>query len=76
MLTCNVTGPVEHVYWMKNDKPLDTDNRTVINMDNKTVSFNPLERNDTGDYQCMAVNPVENKTSPAHMLLVNCEYSI
>ncbi|CAK6977090.1 hemicentin-1-like [Scomber scombrus] len=71
MLTCNVTGPVEHVYWMKNDKPLHADNRTVINMDNKTVYFNPLERNDAGDYQCMAINPVENKTSPAHMFLVN-----
>ncbi|XP_042279318.1 hemicentin-1-like [Thunnus maccoyii] len=70
-LTCNVTGPAEHVDWMKNGKPLHADNRTVFYMDNKTVSFKPLERDDTGDYQCMAINPVENMTSETYMLLVN-----
>ncbi|KAM7383227.1 hypothetical protein PAMP_002898 [Pampus punctatissimus] len=71
MLTCNVTGHAEHVYWMKNGKQLHADNRRIFDMGNITVSFNPVEHNDTGDYQCMAINSVENMTSPAHMLLVN-----
>lgn len=72
MLTCNVTGPAEHVYWMKNGEPLHEDNRTVY-IDNNTVTFNPLEHNDTGNYQCKAINAVSNMTSPPYMLLVNCE---
>uniref|UniRef100_A0AAQ5X1Q8 Ig-like domain-containing protein n=1 Tax=Amphiprion ocellaris TaxID=80972 RepID=A0AAQ5X1Q8_AMPOC len=70
-LTCNVTGPADHVYWMKNGELLHENNRTVFSMDNKTVSFIPLNHYDTGDYQCMAVNAVGNMTSPLHMLLVN-----
>ncbi|KAJ4919856.1 hypothetical protein JOQ06_023073 [Pogonophryne albipinna] len=35
------------------------------------VTFNPLELNDTGLYQCMALNPFWNKTSPSYMLLIN-----
>ncbi|XP_059195083.1 hemicentin-1-like, partial [Centropristis striata] len=70
-LTCNVTGPVEHVYWLKNGEPLHQDNRTVSNMANKTLTFNPLEQNDTGYYQCMAINAVWNMTSSPYMLLVN-----
>ncbi|XP_068568969.1 carcinoembryonic antigen-related cell adhesion molecule 5-like [Cebidichthys violaceus] len=70
-LTCNVTGPVKHVYWMKNGEPLREDNKTVFSVDNKTVTFNPLEYNDTGHYQCMAINALWNMTSPPYMLLVN-----
>lgn len=70
-LTCNVSGPARHVYWMKNGEPLHEDNRTVFSMDNKTVTFSPLDRNDTGHYQCMALNAVWNMTSPPYMLLVN-----
>ncbi|GAA6229631.1 carcinoembryonic antigen-related cell adhesion molecule 5-like [Lates japonicus] len=71
MLTCNVTGPAEYIYWMKDGMKLHKDNRTVFNMDNKTVTFNPLKRNDTGYYKCMAMNAVGNMTSPPHKLLVN-----
>ncbi|XP_049902626.1 hemicentin-2-like [Epinephelus moara] len=70
-LTCNVTGPVGHVYWMKNGEPLHEDNRTVFHMENKMVTFNPVEQNDTGDYQCVATNAVWNMTSPPYRLLVN-----
>ncbi|XP_044064748.1 carcinoembryonic antigen-related cell adhesion molecule 1 isoform X2 [Siniperca chuatsi] len=71
MLKCNVTGPAEHVYWMKNGEPLHADNRTAFKTDEKTVDFNPLERSDTGYYQCMAINAVCNMTSLPYKLLVN-----
>ncbi|XP_069560020.1 carcinoembryonic antigen-related cell adhesion molecule 1 [Brachyistius frenatus] len=70
-LTCNVTGPADHVYWMKNRKPLHEDNRTIFSMDNKKVTFHPVKRYDTGHYQCMAMNAVGNMTSPPYVLLVS-----
>ncbi len=72
-LTCNVIGPAEHFYWLKNGELLHEDNRTVFSMDNKTVTFNPVEYNDTGYYQCLALNAIWNMTSPSYKLLVNCE---
>ncbi|MED6257233.1 hypothetical protein ATANTOWER_015875, partial [Ataeniobius toweri] len=61
-LTCNIIGPADHIHWMKNDKPLYSDNRTVFSMDNRTVSFWPLERSDSAGYQCLAINAVGNMT--------------
>ncbi|XP_030606030.1 carcinoembryonic antigen-related cell adhesion molecule 5-like [Archocentrus centrarchus] len=69
-LTCSVTGSADHIYWMKDGERLHEDNRTVSYM-NKTVYFGPVERYDTGNYQCMAVNAVGNMTSPPYKLIVN-----
>ncbi|XP_034553518.1 carcinoembryonic antigen-related cell adhesion molecule 1 [Notolabrus celidotus] len=71
MLTCDVTGPAQHVYWMKDGVPLHGDNRTTFSMNNKNVTFNPVYYNDTGKYQCVAFNAAVNKTSPPAMLYVN-----
>ncbi|XP_008288307.1 carcinoembryonic antigen-related cell adhesion molecule 1 [Stegastes partitus] len=70
-LTCDVTGPADHIYWMKNGEPLHEDNGTVFYMDNKTVCFTALEPDDTGYYKCMAANALGNMTSPPYKLLVN-----
>lgn len=67
-LTCNVTGLAEYVYWMKNGEPLHEDKRIVFYMDNRTVTFNPREQNDSGNYQCMAINAVSNMTSHGHQI--------
>lgn len=72
-LTCIETGPAENVYWFKNGEPLHEDNRTVFLVDNMTVAFNPIEYNDTGNYQCVVFISVWNMTSPPYKLLVNCE---
>ncbi|XP_068613228.1 carcinoembryonic antigen-related cell adhesion molecule 5-like [Brachionichthys hirsutus] len=69
-LTCNVTGPAEYVYWMKNGERLYGDDRKTMHMDNNTLKFYPVEYNDTGYYQCVATNVAWNKTSPAYKLLV------
>lgn len=73
-LMCNVTGAAEHIYWMKNGKLVHEDNTTSLHMENRTLKFYPLDRNDKGHYQCIASNPVENMTSPKYPLFVNCEY--
>ena len=77
-LTCNVTaGSVDmFVLWNKNDERLHGNNRTVFSADNKTVTVSPVEQNDKGQYECVATNPVSNKTSHPYFLIVNCEYYI
>lgn len=73
-LTCNVTGTVDYIYWMKNGELLQADNRTVFIMGNKTVMFMHVDRSDNGEYKCMAMNAIENMTSASYSLLVNCKY--
>ncbi|XP_037532795.1 carcinoembryonic antigen-related cell adhesion molecule 1 isoform X2 [Nematolebias whitei] len=70
-LACNVTGTVDYIYWMKTGELLQADNRIIFNMGNKTVRFMYVDRSDTGDYKCMAMNAIENMTSASYSLLVN-----
>ncbi|XP_071326913.1 cell adhesion molecule CEACAM5-like [Trachinotus anak] len=71
MLGCNVTGPADYVYWMKDGMKLQDDNTTYFKMDNRTVKFHPLKHDDTGYYSCKAMNAVGNMTSPPYKLIVN-----
>ncbi|XP_056142091.1 carcinoembryonic antigen-related cell adhesion molecule 1 [Lampris incognitus] len=71
MLHCNVTGTADYVYWMKDGGLLHVNKRIALSWDNKTVTFNPVENTDSGDYQCMAVNIASNMTSHSYNLLVN-----
>lgn len=73
-LMCNVTGPAEHIYWVKNGKLVHEDNTTSLHMENRTLKFYLLDRNDRGHYQCIASNPVWNVSSPKYQLRVNCQY--
>ncbi|XP_037309138.2 carcinoembryonic antigen-related cell adhesion molecule 5-like [Pungitius pungitius] len=70
-LTCNITAAATQVHWLKNGEPLQEDNTTVFNMDNKTVTFSPLERNHAGSYECMATTALWILTSHPYVLVVN-----
>ncbi|XP_030014611.1 carcinoembryonic antigen-related cell adhesion molecule 5-like [Sphaeramia orbicularis] len=70
-ITCNITGNVDYVSWMRNGERLYADKTTTFSTNNRTVIFQPLGRNDTGNYTCMAINPVGNMTSHSYRLLVN-----
>lgn len=76
-LMCNVTGPPDllnvDVYWFKNGHQLQADNQTIFFIDHNTITFNPLQKNHTGQYHCSAMNMVSTKASVSYMLLVNCE---
>ncbi|KAL3980508.1 KRAB domain-containing zinc finger protein [Sarotherodon galilaeus] len=69
-LTCNVTGPADYIYWMKNGQRLHEDNRTFFHKDNQTVEINPVKRYDTGNYYCLAINAAGNMSSALYMLVV------
>ncbi|XP_062395016.1 hemicentin-1-like [Sardina pilchardus] len=64
-LTCDVTGPVESIHWMKSSDYLQTteDNRISFTDGNKTLTFSPVMHSDDGDYKCSASNAVSNKSS-------------
>ncbi|XP_041843427.1 hemicentin-1-like [Melanotaenia boesemani] len=70
-LTCNITGPADHIYWMKDWEILQMDNRTVFNMDNSTITFMSMKLSDTGAYQCVASSALGNMTSDPYKLVVN-----
>lgn len=72
-LNCDITGPVDSVYWIKDGVYLFPDSRLSLSNQNKTLTFNQLTLSDDGKYQCVASNAVSNVTSMAYYLIVNCE---
>ncbi|XP_036394523.1 carcinoembryonic antigen-related cell adhesion molecule 1 [Megalops cyprinoides] len=70
-LSCEVSGPADSILWLKDGSFLPVNNRTTFSVDNSTVTFNPVQLSDDGDYQCEAYNAVSNGTSPKHQVLVN-----
>ena len=70
-LTCDATGVVEHVHWMKDGEALNAGNTTT--MYNHMLNFHPVQQQDNGNYQCSATNAVSNMTSPEDRLHVICE---
>ncbi|XP_057689967.1 carcinoembryonic antigen-related cell adhesion molecule 1 [Corythoichthys intestinalis] len=70
-MTCNVSGPVDQVLWLKNGQLIVADDRVMMSIDNLTVTFEELHRNDTGQYHCYAINRVQTMASHPHILDVN-----
>ncbi|XP_070986054.1 hemicentin-1-like [Oncorhynchus clarkii lewisi] len=70
-LTCETTGTIYSIHWMKNGWPLYADNRTDFSMNNNTLNFNSVQDSDNGGYQCSAYNPLSNMTSTEYRLIVN-----
>lgn len=72
-MTCNIKGPVDSVYWIKDGVHMFPDTRHSLSNQNKTLTFNKLTLSDNARYQCVASNAVSNVTSMAYYLIVNCE---
>ncbi|XP_072536669.1 carcinoembryonic antigen-related cell adhesion molecule 1 [Salminus brasiliensis] len=70
-LSCEVTGPVDSVYWVKDGVHLYADSQISFSHQNKTLALNQLALSDDGNYHCVASNAASNTTSPAYHLLVN-----
>uniref|UniRef100_A0A4W5QKG0 Ig-like domain-containing protein n=1 Tax=Hucho hucho TaxID=62062 RepID=A0A4W5QKG0_9TELE len=70
-MTCNIVGDPSSIHWWKNRTLVHLDNRTRVSFDNRTLTFNPVQHSDYGEYQCMALNSVSNRTSNRYTLLVN-----
>ncbi|XP_067831362.1 carcinoembryonic antigen-related cell adhesion molecule 5-like [Heptranchias perlo] len=62
-LTCNVTGDVSFLEWIKNNQHIQIDERIKISPDNTTMTVTSVNRSDSGTYRCNARSPANNETS-------------
>lgn len=69
-LTCNVTGNSNNIAykWFMNDTY-----ETIPNQRQRTLSINPSNRDDSGEYSCQATNMYGNRTSKRHEVWVACK---
>uniref|UniRef100_A0A8C2IW22 Ig-like domain-containing protein n=1 Tax=Cyprinus carpio TaxID=7962 RepID=A0A8C2IW22_CYPCA len=68
------TGSILSVQWMKDNSPLSPSNSIIFSSDNRSVSISPVQRSDSGEYQCTYRNPVSSETAKLN-LIINCECS-
>uniref|UniRef100_A0A8C1P3C5 Ig-like domain-containing protein n=1 Tax=Cyprinus carpio TaxID=7962 RepID=A0A8C1P3C5_CYPCA len=63
------TGSILSVQWMKNNSPLSTSNSIIFSSDNRSVSISPVQRSDSGEYQCTYRNPVSSETAKLNLII-------
>lgn len=73
-LRCEVNGSVDRIQWWRNGHLIYPNDTIVFDMNNKTMTFDPVQHSDNGYYQCQAFNAVSNMTSSPYHLEVNCKY--
>ncbi|XP_036394136.1 carcinoembryonic antigen-related cell adhesion molecule 5-like [Megalops cyprinoides] len=70
-LSCQATaGTISSRQWLKDGQPLSPSNSITISGDNSSVSIDPVEGSDNGEYQCRLSNPVSTDTA-SYNLIVN-----
>lgn len=74
-LLCQVTGPVQNIQWWKDDQ-LISPNSNATSADNRTLTFNAVQRSDDGKYVCKAFNAVSNMSSSLFQVTVHCKNPI
>ncbi|KAJ7303992.1 hypothetical protein JRQ81_011509 [Phrynocephalus forsythii] len=63
-LTCNtITSAFATVSWLWNGEPLGSRFHTQLSENNRTLTIQPVFRNDSGEYQCEVVYLSNNETS-------------
>ena len=73
--SCNSTAnPLPTTLWTKDESPITNDSRIIFSVVNKVLTITNVNRNDSGEYRCMASNKLGNDTSKAAQLNVECEF--
>ncbi|XP_069497090.1 carcinoembryonic antigen-related cell adhesion molecule 6-like isoform X2 [Ambystoma mexicanum] len=63
-LNCDASSAAETIHWFFNKKPLLTiDTRIFLSANNQTLATTNVSRNDSGEYQCEASNPISSQRS-------------
>ncbi|KAG2471333.1 CEA20 protein, partial [Polypterus senegalus] len=70
-LTCDASGQVDSIHWVKNDQPLSPSGHIILSADSKTLSFNHVLRSDDGDYKCTSSTPASKMSSEVYTLIVS-----
>ncbi|XP_016319574.1 carcinoembryonic antigen-related cell adhesion molecule 20-like isoform X2 [Sinocyclocheilus anshuiensis] len=63
------TGSITSVQWMKDNSPLSPSNSIIFSSDNRSVSISPVQRSDSGEYQCTYRNPVSSETATLNLTI-------
>uniref|UniRef100_A0A8C1IKF9 Ig-like domain-containing protein n=1 Tax=Cyprinus carpio TaxID=7962 RepID=A0A8C1IKF9_CYPCA len=63
------TGSILSVQWMKDNSPLSPSNSIIFSSDNRSVSISPVQRSDSGEYQCTYRNPVSSETAKLNLII-------
>ena len=77
--TCNATGnPLPAISWTANGSPINARHnwKFSFSVNNTQLTVTEVNRNDSGEYRCVANNSLGNATSDAAYLDVHCEYSL
>ncbi|XP_067259884.1 carcinoembryonic antigen-related cell adhesion molecule 6-like isoform X2 [Chanodichthys erythropterus] len=69
-ITSKGNGNIISVQWMKNNSPLSPSNSIIFSPDFRSVSISPVQRSDSGEYQCKYTNPVNSETA-TYSLIIN-----
>ncbi|KAI1901960.1 hypothetical protein AGOR_G00039800 [Albula goreensis] len=70
-MSCQATGgTVITRSWLKDGTPLSPGDRVTISKDKSSVAISPVEKTDTGEYQCKLTNAV-NTDSASYKMTVN-----
>ena len=73
--SCNSTAnPLPTTLWTKDESPITNDSRIIFSVVNKVLTITNVNRNDSGEYRCVASNKLGNDTSKAAQLNVECEF--
>ncbi|XP_073703562.1 cell adhesion molecule CEACAM6-like isoform X2 [Garra rufa] len=63
------TGTITSVQWMKDNSPLSPSNSIIFSSDNRSVSISPVQRSDSGEYQCIYTNPVSSGMAKLRLII-------
>ncbi|XP_076008717.1 cell adhesion molecule CEACAM1-like [Genypterus blacodes] len=69
-LTCDASGSISTIEWMKGGLPLYPSDHVSFSADNSTVLIKPVQSTNHGIYQCKVSNPISTITA-AYNLAVN-----
>ncbi|XP_041650189.1 carcinoembryonic antigen-related cell adhesion molecule 20 [Cheilinus undulatus] len=69
-LTCDAAGSVFARKWMKDGSNMTLASNIEFYDNNKVLSFQPLTKNDGGEYSCLISNPVSN-VEAKYVMVVN-----
>ncbi|XP_073728819.1 cell adhesion molecule CEACAM6-like [Misgurnus anguillicaudatus] len=68
-ITCEGSGYITSVEWMKDNNPLTPSNRINFSSDNRSVLISPVIRSDSGEYQCTLRNPFSSDTANLRLII-------
>ncbi|RXN24594.1 carcinoembryonic antigen-related cell adhesion molecule 20-like protein [Labeo rohita] len=68
-ITSDGTGSITSVQWIKDNSPLSPSDSIIFSSDNRSVSISPVQRSDSGEYQCTYTNPVSSETAKLSLII-------